>query len=68
MSRTPILLRVRLAFDTYPVGYLFHSPPLPGTLRQEWLSRGYLEELREEKSEAKADVSKPKEIGRKRMR
>jgi hypothetical protein len=48
MMRTPLLLRVKLAFSDYPVGYLFKSPPLPGTLRQEWISRGYLEVMDEE--------------------
>lgn len=54
--RKPILLRVRLAFGSYPVGYIFKSPPLAGTLRQDLLSKGFLEVIDEvvpEKSEPK---------------
>ncbi len=55
MIKTPLLLRVKLAFSDYPVGYLFKSPPLPGTLRQEWISRGYLELVDEEREEKKPE-------------
>lgn len=44
----PVTLRVRLAFGSYRVGYLFKSPPLPGTLRQDWISRGLVEVVPEE--------------------
>ena len=48
--RKPITLRVRLAFGAYPVGWIFTSPPLAGTLRQDWLSKGLLEVIDEEES------------------
>lgn len=67
MSGIPVLLRVRLAFENYPVGYVFHSPPLPGTLRQEWISRGFLEVVKDGE-DAKAATVKPRELGRKRQR
>ena len=66
MSGTPVLLRVRLAFGDYPVGYVFRSPPLPGTVRQEWLQRGYLEVVPDEKvvavprNEARASIQAEK--------
>ena len=49
--RKPITLRVRLAFGAYPVGWIFTSPPLAGTLRQDWLSKGLLEVIDEEQPE-----------------
>lgn len=54
--RSPMLLRVRLAFAQYPVGYIFQSPPLPGTLRQEWLNRGFLEVVPEDKPAPHAEI------------
>ena len=68
MGGTPILLKVRLAFGTYPVGYIFKSPPLPGTLRQEWLSKGLLEVVDDKNPENRTEKDKPKELGRKRLR
>ena len=50
--RKPITLRVRLAFGAYPVGWIFKSPPLAGTLRQDWLSKGLLEVIDGEEPEA----------------
>ncbi len=55
MSRSPVLLRVRLAFGNYPVGYIFKSPPLAGTLRQDLLGKGFLEVVDSEKP---ADTNK----------
>jgi hypothetical protein len=54
-----MLLRVRLAFAQYPVGYVFQSPPLPGTLRQEWLNRGFLEVVKSPTEAATSAVPKP---------
>lgn len=43
--RTHALYRVKLAFGTYPVGYIFKTGPdgISATLRDSWLSMGFLE-------------------------
>lgn len=61
MSGTPLTLRVRFAFGDYPAGYIFHSPPLPGTLRQDWLERGLIELVEDT---PKTEEPKPKHVVR----
>ncbi len=51
MSISPMLLRVRLAFGMYSVGYVFKSPPLPATLREELMGKGFLEVVDEKPAE-----------------